>query len=261
VALLRFGGMGHTAVIHSRDDARTREYALRVPAMRVLVNTPAPMGSIGITTNLFPAMTLGCGAVAGNITSDNVGPQHLINIKRLAYAARRPEETFEMPLDYNAAPTAASATAPIAVDRASLVAAVERYLASRGVRTQPAAANAVSSVTSVVDRFLASRGGTTPAAAPPAVSGVLAVVDRYMASRGGMRPPAGSAVTPVKAVAPNVAAAVDRYLAARAVAPATAVVPSVSASVVDLFLSRRGAPSSTAAPASVPASVPQTGFG
>jgi acetaldehyde dehydrogenase (acetylating) len=259
VALLRFGGMGHTAVIHSRDDARTREYALRVPAMRVLVNTPSPMGSIGITTNLFPAMTLGCGAVAGNITSDNVGPQHLINIKRLAYVARRPEETFEMPLDYNAAPTAASA-APIAVDRASLVAAVERYLASRGVTTQPAAANAVSSVTSVVDRFLASRGGTAPAA-PPAASGVAAVVDRYLASRGGTRPPAGSAVTPVKAVAPNVAAAVDRYLASRAVAPVTAGVPNVAASVVDLFLNRRSGPASAPAPISAPAPVPQTGFG
>ena len=44
-------------------------------------------------------MTLGCGAMAGNITSDNVGPQHLINIKRLAYVVRTPEEAFEMPLD------------------------------------------------------------------------------------------------------------------------------------------------------------------
>ena len=103
-ALLKFGGMGHTAVIHSKNDQRTREYAMRMPAMRVLVNTPAPHGSIGITTNVFPAMTLGCGAVAGNITSDNVGPQNLINIKRLAYTARQPQEAFEMPIDYNAAP-------------------------------------------------------------------------------------------------------------------------------------------------------------
>ncbi len=103
-ALLHFGGTGHTAVIHAKNDARIREYGLRMPAMRVLVNTPAPQGSTGITTNVFPAMTLGCGAVAGNITSDNVGPQHLINIKRLAYAVRKPEEAFEMPLDIDAAP-------------------------------------------------------------------------------------------------------------------------------------------------------------
>src|ERR1019366_1479176 len=67
-ALLKFGGLGHTAVIYSRDDARTREYGSRMPAMRVLVNTPAPQGSTGITTNLLPGMTLGCGAIAGNIT-------------------------------------------------------------------------------------------------------------------------------------------------------------------------------------------------
>jgi len=64
---------------------------------RVLVNTPSPQGSTGITTNVFPAMTLGCGAVAGNSTSDNIGPLHLINIKRLAYVARKAEEAFENP--------------------------------------------------------------------------------------------------------------------------------------------------------------------
>ena len=112
-ALLKFGGLGHTAAIYSKNDARTREYAMRMPAYRVLVNTPSPQGSTGITTNVFPAMTLGCGAPAGNSTSDNVGPLHLINIKRLAYVVRKPEEAFEMPLDYNAAtyPTASGAIA------------------------------------------------------------------------------------------------------------------------------------------------------
>ncbi|HVY92295.1 MAG TPA: aldehyde dehydrogenase family protein, partial [Bryobacteraceae bacterium] len=100
--LLKFGGAGHTAAIYSKDDTRVRAYAMRMPANRILVNTPAPQGSTGITTNVFPSMTLGCGAMAGNITSDNVGPQHLINIKRLAYVVRKPEEAFEMPLDYHA---------------------------------------------------------------------------------------------------------------------------------------------------------------
>ncbi len=178
-ALLKFGGMGHTAVIYSKNDARIREYALRMPAMRVLVNTPAPQGSTGITTNVFPSMTLGCGAAAGNITSDNVGPQHLINIKRLAYVVRKPEEAFEMPLDYNAAPDNSAAALPI--DRSAVVAAVERYLASRGASVQPAAtiqggptcacetshgAPARSEVSNaaadVVDRFLAHRTNATP---------------------------------------------------------------------------------------------------
>src|SRR3954452_8771654 len=131
--LLKFGGAGHTAAIHCKNDARTREYAMRMPANRILVNTPAPQGSTGITTNVFPSMTLGCGAVAGNITSDNVGPLHLINIKRLAYVVRKPEEAFEMPLDYDAAPTASAPGLMGPIDRGAVVAAVERHLASRGI--------------------------------------------------------------------------------------------------------------------------------
>src|ERR1041384_5933492 len=117
-------GHAHPSFLSPKTDARTREYAFRMPANRVLVNTPAPQGSTGITTNVFPSMTLGCGAVAGNITSDNVGPQHLINIKRLAYVVRKPEEAFEMPLDYNAAHTAAPAGLVGPIDRNAVVAAV-----------------------------------------------------------------------------------------------------------------------------------------
>ncbi len=170
-ALLKFGGAGHTAVIYSKNDARTREFALRMPAMRVLVNTPSPQGSTGITTNVFPSMTLGCGAVAGNITSDNVGPQHLINIKRLAYVVRKPEEAFEMPLDINAAAAAAVAAPGLAgpIDRGTVIAAVERYLSSRGIAVSggsassapdgaPPANSVIANVAAqVVDTFLAQR--------------------------------------------------------------------------------------------------------
>ncbi len=141
-AILRFGGLGHTSVIHANDDARIREYGLRMPSFRVLVNTPSPQGSTGITTNVFPAMTLGCGAVAGNSTSDNIGPLHLINIKRLAYVARKAEEAFENPEPSNAIG---------GIDRPAVVAAVERYLAKRGVEPAPPV------ISSVVDRFLASK--------------------------------------------------------------------------------------------------------
>jgi len=126
-SLLRFGGLGHTCVIFSKDEARIREFAERMPANRVLVNTPAPQGSTGITTNVFPSMTLGCGAAAGNITSDNVGPQHLYNIKRLAYAVRTAAEAFETPpgqsLQRRDVPPAASGMAADIVDR---------FLARRG---------------------------------------------------------------------------------------------------------------------------------
>jgi acetaldehyde dehydrogenase (acetylating) len=164
-ALLKFGGLGHTAAIYAKNDARIRQYAMRMPAMRVLVNTPAPQGSTGITTNVFPSMTLGCGALAGNITSDNVGPQHLFNIKRLAYVVRKPEEAFEMPLDINLAPTGPTTGAPAApgpIDRNEIVAAVERYLASRGVASRTPASSVIPNVAAeVVDRFLTRRGGSS----------------------------------------------------------------------------------------------------
>ncbi len=126
-ALLRFGGLGHTAVIHASDDARIREFALRMPAFRILANTAAPQGSTGITTNVFPAMTLGCGAVAGNSTSDNIGPLHLINIKRLAYMTRKAEEAFE---------SREFSESTGRVDREAIAAAVERYLARRGLEAK-----------------------------------------------------------------------------------------------------------------------------
>ena len=86
--LLRFGGLGHTIAIHSQSDAAVRQFGSEVPAFRVCVNTSAVHGSVGYSTNLFPAMTLGCGALGGNITSDNIGPQHLMNVKRIAWESR-----------------------------------------------------------------------------------------------------------------------------------------------------------------------------
>jgi acetaldehyde dehydrogenase (acetylating) len=77
--------MGHTMSIHSRNDDVILEFGLKKPAFRIVVNTPTTHGSIGLTTGLDPAMTLGCGGYGGNITSDNISPRHLLNIKRLAY--------------------------------------------------------------------------------------------------------------------------------------------------------------------------------
>src|SRR6186713_2659391 len=83
--ILRYGGMGHTMSIHSRNEPVILEFGLKKPAFRIVVNTPTTHGSIGLTTGLDPAMTLGCGGYGGNITSDNISPRHLLNIKRLAY--------------------------------------------------------------------------------------------------------------------------------------------------------------------------------
>lgn len=88
IQLLQFGGLGHTLVIHSKNEEIINEFALKKPAFRILVNTPSTHGAIGLTTNLAPSLTLGCGTFGGNITADNVTPMHLMNIKRLAYESR-----------------------------------------------------------------------------------------------------------------------------------------------------------------------------
>jgi acetaldehyde dehydrogenase (acetylating) len=121
--ILRYGGMGHTMSIHSRNEPVILEFGLHKPAYRICVNTPTTHGSIGLTTGLDPAMTLGCGGFGGNITSDNISPRHLLNIKRLAYELR--------PLAHAPAPAAATRPADLRVR-------VDQYLQGRGFEPAPA---------------------------------------------------------------------------------------------------------------------------
>ena len=86
--ILHYEGAGHTCIIHSKDDSVIDYFAKRVPASRVLVNTPGALGGIGGTTSLQPALTLGCGAVGGSATSENVGPMHLLNLRYVAFGQR-----------------------------------------------------------------------------------------------------------------------------------------------------------------------------
>ncbi|MEW6696622.1 MAG: acetaldehyde dehydrogenase (acetylating) [Bacillota bacterium] len=88
IELLVNEGKGHTLVIHSKNENVIREFALKKPVSRILVNTPSSLGGIGATTNLFPALTLGCGAAGGGFTSDNVTPMNLINIRKVGYGVR-----------------------------------------------------------------------------------------------------------------------------------------------------------------------------
>lgn len=92
IELLLSEGRGHTLVIHSRDEAVIRQFALKKPVSRVLVNTPSTFGGIGATTNLFPAMTLCSGAADGGVTSDNISPRNLINIRKVGYGVREMED-------------------------------------------------------------------------------------------------------------------------------------------------------------------------
>lgn len=89
--LLDFGGLGHTLGIHSEDSDVTEAFALEQPVSRMVVNTGTTFGAIGATTGILPSLTLGCGTEGNNVSSDNIGPKHLINIRRITFGIREME--------------------------------------------------------------------------------------------------------------------------------------------------------------------------
>ena len=88
IEVLSHEGSGHTFALHAEDMDVVRKFALQIPVSRFLVNTPAALGGIGATTGLFPALTLGCGAVGGSSSSNNISPMDLINIRRVAWGQK-----------------------------------------------------------------------------------------------------------------------------------------------------------------------------
>ena len=92
IEILQNEGAGHTMTLHTEDMDVVRAFALEKPVSRLLVNTPGALGGVGATTRLAPALTLGCGAVGGSATSDNVTPLHLINVRRVAFGRKELEE-------------------------------------------------------------------------------------------------------------------------------------------------------------------------
>ena len=138
IQILRYGGMGHTMSIHSKNDDVILQFGLKKPAFRICVNTPTTHGSIGLTTGLDPAMTLGCGGWGGNITSDNISPRHLLNIKRLAYEVR-PAVGSSATSARDQAPVVRLPKAPpppvsTGISAQALSARVDAFLSSRGFR-------------------------------------------------------------------------------------------------------------------------------
>src|SRR5947208_298250 len=148
--VLHYGGMGHTAGIHTRSREAAIRYGGEMPASRVTVNTPTTHGAIGFSTALPPSMTLGCGSWGGNVTSDNVSPLHLMDIKRVAFetravASKRPAVPAQ---------TAALPAQPIAVSRPDATSA----------RSGGTSKVSREDIAAIVDRFLANR---EPEPAPP----------------------------------------------------------------------------------------------
>ena len=99
VEVLSHEGAGHTFAMHAEDRDAVEKFAKVVPVSRFLVNTPAALGGIGATTNLFPALTLGCGAVGGSSSSNNIGPYDLVNIRRVAWGTEEKEKPVQVDSD------------------------------------------------------------------------------------------------------------------------------------------------------------------
>src|SRR5687767_15839832 len=140
--VLGYGGMGHTAGIHTRSREAAVKFGSDMPASRITVNTPTTHGAIGFSTALPPSMTLGCGSWGGNVTSDNVSPLHLMDIKRVAFETR-PVKSARPAVTATAtrAPEPVVAKEPVVaggkIDRQEIAAIVDRFLAGKQPSSSP----------------------------------------------------------------------------------------------------------------------------
>jgi acetaldehyde dehydrogenase (acetylating) len=90
IQLLKYGGDGHSLVIHAKDDDVIMAFGIEKPAFRIIVNSWGTFGAIGATTGVLPSMTLAPGGLGGSVVSDNISVKHLMNVKRLAYETQAP---------------------------------------------------------------------------------------------------------------------------------------------------------------------------
>ncbi|MCA1592312.1 MAG: aldehyde dehydrogenase family protein [Acidobacteria bacterium] len=157
--ILSYGGMGHTAGIHTRSREMARAYGTEMPASRVVVNTPTTHGAIGFSTALPPSMTLGCGSWGGNVTSDNISPWHLMDIKRVAFETRpvpskRPARTSQQPSASPLQPAPAMRGGGGEMKSDFNVEEIHRGPVSR------------EDISKIVDRFLDNRQASQPSQSP-----------------------------------------------------------------------------------------------
>jgi acetaldehyde dehydrogenase (acetylating) len=138
--VLQFGGMGHTAGMHTQSREAAIRYGEQMPASRVVINSPTTHGAIGFSTDLAPSMTLGCGSWGGNVTSDNVSPIHLMDIKRVAFETK--------PVNAQAQSSTFKAQSP--AQSAAQTATVNRQTVKR------------EDIAAIVDKFLSQKIAETP---------------------------------------------------------------------------------------------------
>ncbi len=210
--ILSYGGMGHTAGIHTRSRDMARVFGTEMPASRVVVNTPTTHGAIGFSTALPPSMTLGCGSWGGNVTSDNISPWHLMDIKRVAFETRavpskrpavsgRSEGATKRPGEHiTPSPRHPGTPSPAAggVSREEIAKIVDRFLSGREA-SQPAptsaplhAAGSPAPVQAVIDIEPGRAGSSGVAPQPEAAPTVEAGRGNGSQSAPAAAPPASA---------------------------------------------------------------------
>jgi acetaldehyde dehydrogenase (acetylating) len=176
-AVLKYGGDGHTAAIHADEEEIVGRYA-SVPAYRICVNQGTLFGAMGYTTGFDPSFTLGTGTIGGAISSDNIGPQHLINRKRVGMPVR---DWREGGVTETAAPSRFAAAAPSAAASAGTNGLGLGLGTPTPAGPVPAALNGING---------------PPAALPP-IPAVAAPADRVAASAAAARAPIPASAAPV----------------------------------------------------------------
>ncbi len=132
--ILQFGGMGHTAGMHTNSREAAIKYGEQMPASRIIINSPTTHGAIGFSTDLSPSMTLGCGSWGGNVTSDNVSPIHLMDIKRVAFETKPvqiPDAGFQIPKTVESRELRVESKSLQPTKRAEIAALVDKFLSQK----------------------------------------------------------------------------------------------------------------------------------
>src|SRR5947209_4714252 len=208
--VLSYGGMGHTAGVHTRSREAAVRYGREMPASRVIVNSPTTHGAIGFSTALPPSMTLGCGSWGGNVTSDNVSPLHLMDIKRVAFETRavksaRPALSTQKPMEAAQAeqPLAASTTQPRKIDREEIAAIVDRFLAGRTPQHHAELHPTTSTPAQPVIDVEAGSKYAVPTAAPHAEAAPTAIETGWNGNTQEQSRPTPQPTAPVASPAPS----------------------------------------------------------
>ena len=176
--ILHFGGMGHTAGMHSQSREAAVRYGQQMPASRVVINSPTTHGAIGFSTDLPPSMTLGCGSWGGNVTSDNVSPIHLLDIKRVAFETKPVNAPRSSTATSTKSATVQVPSNRVPVKREEIAAIVDSFLSRKLAETPSPVAVSVPT--------------PAPVPAPPEESPVRTIIHE-------LRPPSenGAKPTPV----------------------------------------------------------------